>query len=233
MNYLISGINSGLGKYLYYSLNCSYGFSRHSFKKINRKKKYDTIIHCGFNKKFAFNSSFKNLVSDNIILTQDLLKLNYSNFIYISSIDVYSKSNNLYVIFKKIAESLVLKEKNTSIMRCGMLIGDTMRHNHIIKIYKNEKKISLSEKSKFNYILMSDILKYIEKYSKKNHKKICDFVSNKSISLKNVKKILNSKTSFGKFVYSVPKEFTFPVFREFKEFDESSQYNLKHYFNII
>ena len=45
MNYLISGINSGLGKYLYSNLNCCYGFTRHSFKKINKKKKYDVILN--------------------------------------------------------------------------------------------------------------------------------------------------------------------------------------------
>ena len=87
--------------------------------------------------------------------------------------------------------------------------------------------------NKFYHMIYQYVLKYIEKSSKINHKKICDFVSNKSISLKTVKKILNSKTSFGKFIYSVPNEFTFPIFREFKEFDETSQYNLKHYFNII
>ena len=73
--FLITGIGSGLGKYLFENLPNSIGLSRDTFNLI-KNEDYDTIIHCAFNKENNITDYFKYL-EDNIFLTQNLLKLKY------------------------------------------------------------------------------------------------------------------------------------------------------------
>jgi dTDP-D-glucose 4,6-dehydratase len=47
--YLVTGIKSGLGKYLYENLPDAHGLDRGGFNLI-KDEEYDTIIHCAFNK---------------------------------------------------------------------------------------------------------------------------------------------------------------------------------------
>ena len=47
--YLVTGIKSGLGKYLYENLSDAAGLDRSGFNLI-KDEEYDTIIHCAFNK---------------------------------------------------------------------------------------------------------------------------------------------------------------------------------------
>ena len=102
---LITGINSGLGKYLYESLSHSVGLNRSTNFETIKHIEYDTIIHCAFNKENNI-SDYKKYLDDNIFLTQRLKKLKYKKFVYISSVDVYQKTKNLYSHFKVFSETL-------------------------------------------------------------------------------------------------------------------------------
>jgi len=156
--YLRSGNKSGLGKYLYDNLPKSLGFGRKDFNLVKRED-FDTIIHCAFNKENNPLNYYQYL-EDNIFLTQELLNLKPKKFIYISTVDVYNPSPTMYGLFKKFAESIVEKDKNALILRCSMMLGPTMKPNHITKLKNNIEQIGLSDESTFNYILMDDILNF-------------------------------------------------------------------------
>ena len=80
-----------------------------------------------------------------------MLSLNFSKFIYISSID--QNKDTPYGISKRICEVMVKARcKSHLIIRPSALLGQYMRMNSFQKIIKSEK-IGLSEDSVMNYIL--------------------------------------------------------------------------------
>lgn len=209
-DYLITGVMSGLGEYLAYQLTNGDGLHRYNLLDLSYFTQYDTVVHCAFNKSNDITNYYEYL-SDNIFLTQKLLDVSYRHFIYISSIDVYNGTNN-YSLFKRFAESVVERKYNTLILRCPMIIGPTMKENHLTKMLcSDNEKLTLSGESTFNYILQKDILEFIrsEKYRELNG--IYDLVSNNNVKLKDIKKEFDSTVEFGDYVYETPNEFKNPI----------------------
>lgn len=208
MKYLVTGIKSGLGKYLFDNLLNSDGLHRNNFDEISLNK-YDVIIHCAFNKKNNLtDDEYYKYLDDNIFLTQRLLNLSYKKFIYISSVDVYS-NNNMYSMFKKFTESIIIQKENVVILRLPVLLGNEMKPNHLFKMFNNDK-ISLSERSTFNYILYSDLLNIILNY--KFSDKIYDIIASDTISLSYIADEFNVHPIFGKYIYNTPNNFINPLF---------------------
>ena len=106
---LVTGTNSGLGKYIASQIDCSV-LTRDNSESV-LKKSYDTIIHCAFNSRKNVNDYY-DIVRDNIFLTKDLCKIEHNKFVFISSIDVYQEEDNLYKISKLMSESIVKKNGN-------------------------------------------------------------------------------------------------------------------------
>ena len=160
-NYLVTGINSGLGKYLFNNLKCGMvlGLDRNNFNSI-KNNEYETIIHCAFNKAQNVDNigDYYSYLEDNILLTQELLKLNYKKFIYISTIDVYPTTLNLYGLFKRFSESVVKRHMGTIILRPSMILGQDIKPNHVTKLKDNIPSLGLNEESTFNYTIL--IIKY-------------------------------------------------------------------------
>ena len=227
--YLISGNGSGLGKYLYNNLPNSIGFGRDSFNLVKRED-FKAIIHCAFNKENTISNYYQYL-EDNIFLTQELLNLRPQKFVYISTIDVYNPSTQMYGIFKKFAESIVAKDKDALILRCSMMLGPTMKPNHVTKIKNNEPKIGLSGDSTFNYILMDDIREFIASGDYLQHSGIIDFMANDSIKLSKVKNYFNSNTELGNYTYET-LDLAFPRYIHTlnDKYNKSSLENLKKYY---
>lgn len=230
--YLVTGIKSGLGKYLYENLPDAHGLDRGGFNLI-KNEEYDTIIHCAFNKAQSSTDigDHYGYLEDNILLTQDLLKLKYRKFIYISTIDVHNPTPNVYGLFKRFAESVVKRHVGTIILRPSMILGQDTKPNHVSKLRDNITSIGLSGDSKFNYILNSDILKFIESYSLRCPEGIIDFVANSSVKLSDTHKELNSTTQLGNYVYNADYEYPNPIYNIYEEFNKSSIDNLKQYIN--
>ena len=224
--FLITGINSGLGKYLFNNLSNSLGLDRNNFNLI-KDEDYDTIIHCAFNKENNI-TDHKKYLDDNIFLTQRLKKLNYKNFVYISTVDVYQENPTMYATFKKFSETLL--DKNDLILRCPMMLGDTMKPNHTTKLKDNIDSLGLSGESKFNYILMDDLVEYFDSGDFKKHKGIIDFVSNGLVRLEEVKNYFNSTTKLGEYTYQNNVEYPNPIFNLNKKYNKSSFDKLKQYF---
>lgn len=227
--YLVTGIKSGLGKYLYENLSDVCGLDREGFNSI-KNEKYDIIIHCAFNKSLEIKDYYSYL-EDNILLTQKLLTLNYKKFIYISTIDVYSSVLNMYGLFKTFAESMVKQYKETIILRCSLLLGKNSKPNHITKLINNIDKLSLSDESIFNYITYKDVIEFINLYSYVCPKGIYDFVANNNIKLSDTKNIIISDTKSGNYIYQSPDSYPNPIYNIYKEFNNSSENNLNKYLN--
>jgi nucleoside-diphosphate-sugar epimerase len=227
--YLISGNGSGLGKYLYDNLPKSLGFGRKDFNLVKRED-FNTIIHCAFNKENSISDYYKYL-EDNIFLTQELLGLKPKKFVYISTIDVYQLDPTMYALFKKFAESIVAKNKDALILRCSMMLGPTMKPNHITKIKNNESKIGLSGDSTFNYILMDDIREFIASGDYLQYSGIIDFMASDSIKLSKVKNYFNSNTELGNYTYET-LDLVFPRYIHTlnDKYNKSSLENLKKYY---
>lgn len=211
--YLVTGVKSGLGKYIYDNLRRVDGLHRKNnfmFDSYVRPQYYDTIIHCAFNRQREITDYYQ-YIDDNLFLTKKLLDLNCNRFIYISSVDVYnSESNNNYALFKKYAESVVSQYDFTLIMRLPVLLGKTMKPNHITKMFEQPNaKISLSKKSLFNYILYEDILKFIK--DKYMYGKV-DLVADDNITLSEIKNEFELETQFGGFVYQMPISLSNPIY---------------------
>jgi nucleoside-diphosphate-sugar epimerase len=229
MKYLITGIKSGLGKYLYKNLPEAVGLDRNGFNLI-KDEDYDVIVHCAFNKTLDVEDHYQYL-EDNIFLTQKLVNLNYKKFIYISTIDVYPTEPNLYGLFKRFAESIVEQKSNTTILRCSMILGKDTKPNHVTRLKENTPYIGLSGDSTFNYILNKDILSFIQSHSEKCPDGIIDFVSNDSLKLEITHQTLKSNTQLRQFIYNSDYTFSNPIYNIYPEFNKSSLDNLKQYIN--
>ena len=97
MKYIITGIGSGLGKYLHKNIPNSVGMDRNNQHIVMTQiEPTDKIIHCAFNKTNDIKD-YNGYLEDNIFLTQRLSELG-NKLIYISSIDVYLQEN-LYSFF--------------------------------------------------------------------------------------------------------------------------------------
>ena len=70
--YLITGINSGLGKFLHENIPNSDGLHRNNFDEI-KDNYYDVIVNCAFNKELEI-SNYKQYLNDNILLNLNLKK---------------------------------------------------------------------------------------------------------------------------------------------------------------
>jgi nucleoside-diphosphate-sugar epimerase len=226
--FLITGVNSGLGKYLLNALPNAVGLNRDNFNLL-KKYDYDTILHCAFNKENII-TDYKKYLDDNIFLTQRLKKLNYSKFVYISTVDVYQEEPTIYAHFKKFSETLM--DDKDLILRCSMMLGNTMKPNHTAKLLNNEPSIGLSGESKFNYILMEDLAEFFNNGDYKHYSGAVDFVSNDLVKLEDVKNLFNSTTKLGEHIYKNNLEFENPIFNLNKKYNKSSFENLKKYYGV-
>lgn len=230
--FLVTGIGSGLGEYLFWRMPDVMGLSRSktSWERIQNVSEFDTIIHCAFNKqKITYHEDLDKYIEDNLLLTSKLLKLKYNKFIYISTVDVYDQ-NNLYASFKKCNESILSENPHSLILRCSMMLGVTMKPNHVTKL-KSNIDLSLNENSMFNYILMEDILKFITSGDYNSYSGKLDFVANEDLKLKDLKEHLGSNSELGNYVHNSQFDlFRSPIFKFDKKYNKSSLDNIKQYF---
>jgi nucleoside-diphosphate-sugar epimerase len=223
MEVFVSGVNSGLGKYIYEKIG-GVGLRRDtSTQEIEeiKNRKIDVIIHCAFSSQRRIDSeSLYNYLEDNVLLTKKLISFPHQKFIFISSVDVYPKDGNrhsedeiidvdsikgIYGITKLMSESIIRKHcENYLILRASALLGRYSRRNSLIKIIEDQDCIlSLSGESRFNYVLYSDVLGFIEFSIQRDLKGIFNLTSSENITLSEVANMLGKKIKFGDYFYDV------------------------------
>lgn len=202
-NYLVTGINSGLGKYLHENISDSLGLTRFNKQETLEEaklKKGLIILHSAFNRERDIEDYYKYL-EDNISLTEELLTLPHVKFIYFSSVDIY-KDFTPYSFTKMMAESVVYERaKDYLVLRLSALLGNTTRKNSLLKILEGNATLTLSSESSFNYVLQSDILDLLKQETIDKKSGIYDFISSTSVTLGEVARYYNKDVSFGEFKY--------------------------------
>lgn len=220
---LTTGILSGFGKYVYENLG-GIGITRSSSREdLERMKNkgVDIIVHCAFNLARGLNSeNLYRYIEDNVFLTKEMVSIPHKKFIFLSSVDVYPKTNSLhteeeiidmdsvngiYGITKLISESIVKNySKNYLILRPTAFLGKYSRRNSLIKILDDEKCVlTLLANSRFNYILYSDVLGFIRFSIQDDLKGIYNLASSENISLKEIADLFGKRIKFGEYFYDV------------------------------
>jgi len=198
MKVLISGTNSGLGKWLSKKFpNCD-KLVRESSIKDFRSESYDLIIHCaGCVKHYTWSNFELDMFEDNVFLTRDLVSIPHKKFVYISSIDAAKDSP--YGSTKRLSE-IIVKElcEKYLILRPSALLGKEMKKNTFQKILRGED-IVLSKDSVMNYILYEDILQSIDD----EHIGLKVLRSNDDVTVEEVVNIFGKKLNFGNIHYEV------------------------------
>lgn len=222
MTILTTGTLSGLGKYIHENLG-GISLSRDTFSEVREKTRdsgVDTIIHSAFNSQKKVDSgSLYQYLQDNIMLTEELVKIPHKKFIFLSTVDIYPKDgrkhteeeiidtdsvNGIYGITKLMSESIVRNRcSNYLILRASALLGKYMRGNSLLRILDDKDCVlSLSGDSEFNYILHSDIVEFIRFSMESDLKGIYNTVSSDNISLSEVANIAGVKVEFGDYIYN-------------------------------
>jgi len=244
---LVTGINSGLGKYLHGNIK-AYGFSRETDIESTKQRKFKTIIHCAYNKtRDIDNTNFYKYLYDNVLLTYELTKIPHDKFIYISTVDVYPKTgqlckeddvikvkdiDNIYGITKLMSEQIVVKNcRNYLILRPTALLGPYIKSNALTKLIDNDMKtFKLSSGSQFNYVLHKDILKFIKLAIKDNLKGIYNLSSKGNLSLFEIAKIVGKDCAHcGTYLYWIGNIDNSKITKIFPNFNKQTKNIIKQY----
>lgn len=201
--YLVTGVKSGLGKYLYENLPGALGLCRQNKDEVLAQAAETpglVILHAAFNSKRAIDD-YSQFVEDNIFLTEELLSLSCSKFVYFSTVDVYGSFNS-YSFMKKCAEDLVKKAHPESlILRLPAILGPTIRKNSLIRLMEGET-ITLHPESIFNYVLQNDILEAVTDEKSLEHAGVYNFVAASSVSLRELAQHYKKDVRFGTYRYT-------------------------------
>ncbi|RLF52126.1 MAG: hypothetical protein DRN24_03795 [Thermoplasmata archaeon] len=246
----VSGVKSGLGKYLYEKLD-GFGLTRDTSEKelelVKKRGKLDVIIHCAFNSKRGITSeNLYDYISDNVFLTKKLVSLPHKKFIFISSIEVYPKNNilhkedeiidvdkisNLYGLTKLISEAIIKKHcNNYLILRATALLGGYSRKNSLLRILQDKECVlTLAPESSFNYVLHSDVLEFIKYALEKDIIGIYNLAASKNIQLKEVAEIYNKEVKFGSYYYKTGDIDNSKISSIFPIFKKTSEDNIKRF----
>ncbi len=222
---LVTGINSGLGKYLHRHFKCD-GFARGDSLPTT---KYHTVVHCAVSTiKDVSHDNLGAYLDDNVALTQRLCSsLLYEKFIYISTVDVYPHRGDhyweesdkivlstsppllsVYATTKLISEAVVTNCPNWLILRCSTLLNIYARSaNATMTILDTTKhgNIFLHGSSVACFVLVSDIARLIEMSLRDDLTGIYNVAGTEYTSLYNMVEFLGSDITFGNYVYSLGK----------------------------
>lgn len=178
MRILVTGTRRGLGNFLQGEYQCE-GFTRANSIEEIAGKSYDLIVHCAFNTQNSIMSGhLSSYVEDNIILTHSLAtRVKADRFVFISSIDVYPETinnkteellinindiKNIYGKTKLMCEDIVLRHKNSLVLRCGGIIGKNKIPKSIRNIIETQKTTLTRDSivSYINYSTIKDIINH-------------------------------------------------------------------------
>lgn len=211
MKVLVTGGNSGLGKYIASTTPGCLTLTRSNRNSLISKLKeegVDLIIHCAFGAQGGYEQNdivdYFKYVDDNILLTKELTEIPHKKIVYMSSLVVYESKVMNYKYTKLYAESIIeTLGTNPLILRCPAMLGKYMRPNNVLRLINNPNtQLSLTKESNFNYVLHSDILDFILYCYNNNINDILSFVSSNNITLEEVVNILGINVNYGNYTFN-------------------------------
>lgn len=243
MKYLISGTSSGLGRYLKEEFASDTITRLTTQKDLDRlsKFRFKAIIHCASNSNAKVTDrTIASFAADNIFLTQKLLQIPHEKFIFISTIDVYSRdtkehresdvisahsARSPYALTKLISEGLVRSTSpNYLILRPGSLVGRYMKPNTLTKILSQKKPIlGLSGNSAFHYIRYEDIASFLKYAMDKDLQGIYNVVTACRLRLKDAARLAGKDVRFGEHRYDAGNISNAKIAKIYPAFRKTSQ----------
>jgi GDP-L-fucose synthase len=220
--FTISGVHSGLGKYLHQQFGGE-GFGRQNSKEILARlasEGADVILHCAFNSsRDVSDRNLQQYYEDNVLLTEKLAAIPHRKFIYFSTIDVYpldgrihreddeifvNQARGIYGTMKLTAESIVRKScPNYLILRCSAFLGEFARMiNFRTLLEQDNPALTLTPQSSFNYLLHSDMSDFIRYCVEQDLHGIYNCVSKGNILISEVAELLKKDVRYGDYFYN-------------------------------
>lgn len=239
---LISGTRSGLGRYLHENLGGVELTRSTTAEELEAVKKSgaDVIIHCAFNSAKTVDSGLMPAyLRDNVLFTRELASIRHRKFIFISSIDVYPRtegvrleddvispdySKGMYGVTKLMSEAIVASScKNFLIIRAGALLGKYSRKNSLTRILDEKGCVlSLDAGSKFYYVLHSEILRFIESAVEKDIQGIYNAVPGAPVTLSEIALMAGNDVRFGGYRYDPGEISNKKITKIFPAFENTS-----------
>ena len=186
-NILITGSESGLGKYLCEHFDNADRLTRtNCIDILSCKKRYEYIIHCAFNRDYSKDP--ERSMSEDIEMAKSMSEMAERKLIFMSSIDIYRDEYKVYSESKKQCEKIILEssEKNLVVRLCAML-GEYMKPNSFTKASEGKvKDLTLDLDSSFYYCLHSHVLKFIKLSILEDIRGVIDFVPKEKTTLREV-----------------------------------------------
>lgn len=253
MRILVTGHKSGLGKYLFENFPDAIGQDRETREEEKEKIKedeVDVIIHCAFNSSWDVTSeSLFSYIQDNVFLTRELTSIPHKKFVFVSSVDVYPRGKQthsedeiidvnavegIYAMTKLISESMVKEYgKQYLIFRSSAFLGPYSRKNSLKKVMEDENPVvTLTPESEFNYVLYSDVLKFLQEAIEKNLKGVYNIASSENMKLSDIANMFQKKVTFGAYQYMVGNIDNTKAVSVFPAFRKTSQEVIKEFANI-
>jgi hypothetical protein len=190
----VTGISSGLGRFLSANLRGAYPIER----ELYGKRKFDVIVHCGI---IPIGQS-QNYFLENLGLFRRLNMSPETRIIFMSSVDVYDRHSEYGQMKLAMENYITKKHPNTSvILRSGFLVGNSNRRNHLLKMIEGAD-IGLSEISTFSYVSHHSALETIEQLINCPLNGTYNLVSQPpTITLAEVGKLIGYRGAFGNHDY--------------------------------
>lgn len=230
MQVLTTGTKSGLGRHVLKVFG-GYSWNRDILteeKDHLLKTGVDVIIHPAVNTQREIEINSSNLaqyISDNLLLTEELLNIPHQKFIYISTCDVYLNPRNsdphtedeiidlndmkkvkgIYGLTKLMSESLVQQNgKDFLILRSVTPLGIYSRKNTILKILQDDPcSVYLTPSSLYNCVLYEDFSDFIRFTIQNKITGIFNVASSETISLREIGELAGKKVTYGNYHYDV------------------------------
>lgn len=245
---LVTGTKSGIGKYIHEQTGGT-EFTRQSDIEKLKKQSFETIIHCAFNylpTRFVTNENLMQYYSDNVLLTQELLRIPHRYFVFFSTVDLYpldgqahseeevlyaDRMRSIYGTTKLISESLIRNMTNKFlILRPTSLLGQHMRKNNFLRLVEDDYPIlTLHPESLFNFVLYSDILGFIETALLRQETGIFNLASSDNINFIKIANILEKKPIFGDYYHEAGNITNQKAAQLYPVFHKSSEDILKEF----
>lgn len=185
---LITGVTSGLGKYLLETTENAEGWKRGMPLPM---KYYDSIIHCAHD---------RNDPHANLEMLQMLQSVPCGRFVYISSIDVhkaFSLDNFAYAQTKLRCEQFVRSSfPDHLIVRPCAMMGEHMRENTLLRMLEG-RRLTVTPDSTFAFVQHSTVARWLKMHGTTT-------VSGNVMTVKDIAEEFGLSPEYGDFPYYTP-----------------------------
>jgi nucleoside-diphosphate-sugar epimerase len=223
-DFLVSGAASGVGKALFEKFGGIPLVRSNSEEILNPGSSFNvgTIIHCAFRQVHdAGPAELEQIARENLLITEQLLKIPHQKFIYMSSSDVYPKSTGpfdenteLYLSAlgpygkMKVACEELVKNSGTDflILRPTSMLGRSSRRNNLLRMLEDDPAtLTMTEDSSINIVLHQDVVEFVSRVLRLNLSGIFNICSSENVSLGEIAKTFKKSPCWGKTHYSVSR----------------------------